>query len=476
MHQPMRSKFKYKAAQFLSSKIAMLMSDDRAMSVEAHFHHIEKTRHELQHEIDRLGHDLHQIKQTLNLTSQKMSPGRRIKCLFLVHFIHSWDALADLYELMQKDSEFEPIVASLHRRYPNHETFYGEALVHEGLEKLGIPHIRLPMEDSFVALDIIKAIAPDIIFRQTPWDADIQPAFYAQELRFARLCYIPYYGLQITESHTNEQKGGEDFHINCFFHQSCWRIFCEHEFIKNKYAELSPLAGRNVVVTGHTKLTRLERLSHGKGFWPINRTLPNNKTAYKIIWAPHHSINKDWLNFGNFPRMMDDMLAWAQKDQNIDFVLKPHPLLFESIGAPNSPLAPEALDDFLTQWKALPNTAISEAGHYAPLFAASDVLITGGISFLIEYQLFGKPVIFTERPDHVPFNELGEWVVQGVNRVTNVEQTQELVEQLRAGAHNPRQQQSQAIVEQLVPKDDPAVLILENIRSGIRNETCRFTQ
>jgi CDP-glycerol glycerophosphotransferase (TagB/SpsB family) len=69
----------------------------------------------------------------------------------------------------------------------------------------------------------------------------------------------------------------------------------------------------------------------------------------------------------------------------------------------------EELDLWLKEWNALPNTAIDSEGDIAPLFAAADVFVTDGISFLGEYPLAtGKPAIFFENDTHWPWSPIGK--------------------------------------------------------------------
>jgi CDP-glycerol glycerophosphotransferase (TagB/SpsB family) len=42
------------------------------------------------------------------------------------------------------------------------------------------------------------------------------------------------------------------------------------------------------------------------------------------------------------------------------------------------------------------------------VLAAADLLITDGLSVLVEYQLLERPIVFFEREGHRAFNEIGE--------------------------------------------------------------------
>ena len=410
---------------------------------------------------------LRELGATLDLVARAQIPrrGRPIRVLFLVHLVQAWDSLADVHAAMVDDPDFEPIVASLPRRHPACTAFGGEADVHEGLEAAGVPHLRFSMADSWEALAIVKAIAPDVIFRQSPWDADLPPAFHTGELGFARLCYVPYYGLQITERHA---RGAQtvDLHSDSPFHRACWRIFCEGEDIRREHRATAVLQGMNVVATGHPKLARLARAAREPGVWPIGRGADRPR-AFRLVWAPHHAIGDGWLDFGTFDRTHRDMLNWAGEASDIDFVLRPHPLLFDGIRVSGGAAA-EALDRFIADWNALPNTAIDDLSDYARLFAASDALVTDGVSFIVTYQFFDKPLVFIERPDHVPFNALGERAVSSVERVADVEAARRLVDGWRSGHAEDRFAAARTtFVRSLLPASDPAAAILGAIRSGL---------
>ena len=71
-------------------------------------------------------------------------------------------------------------------------------------------------------------------------------------------------------------------------------------------------------------------------------------------------------------------------------------------------LPEEVLNNWIAHWNSLPNTAIDHEGDIASLFAAADLFVTDGISFLGEYPIAtGKPTIFFDKPDHWPWSPLG---------------------------------------------------------------------
>ncbi len=70
--------------------------------------------------------------------------------------------------------------------------------------------------------------------------------------------------------------------------------------------------------------------------------------------------------------------------------------------------------EFLESWDALPNTATYLLDDYGKLFAASDAMITEGVSFFSEYMLFDKPLIFLDSGRHTGFNPATTFLPQGM--------------------------------------------------------------
>jgi CDP-glycerol glycerophosphotransferase (TagB/SpsB family) len=80
---------------------------------------------------------------------------------------------------------------------------------------------------------------------------------------------------------------------------------------------------------------------------------------------------------------------------------------------------------------------VGDHGGYSAALAAADLLITDGVSSLVEFQVFERPLIFVDRPGHRPFNEIGEIVCRGVHSVTCAEHAGRLAEKLLADRQDP---------------------------------------
>ena len=67
-----------------------------------------------------------------------------------------------------------------------------------------------------------------------------------------------------------------------------------------------------------------------------------------------------------------------------------------------------AKDLYEKGWDSLPNASVYKEGDYFGIFQTSDLLITDCSSFLGEYLVSEKPIIFLDKAERAGFNELGE--------------------------------------------------------------------
>ncbi|VWB73856.1 CDP-glycerol glycerophosphotransferase family protein [Burkholderia lata] len=386
------------------------------------------------------------VQSTVQLVARRSSFGRRrIRCAFLIHNTAAWDALADVVEGMRNHPRFEVFVYSIDRRFPGAVGYGGESEVSEELDRLGVVHRRLGTERTPDGLGLLRSTEPDLIFRQSPWDFDIPDMFSTRNINFARICYIPYYATVLVERHETHAENSPDFHTDMEFHRSCWRIFCDSEFHKSLFDATATRGDDNVVVSGNPKFDRLLRLGSTHPHWPVGEA--DRRRGTRIIWAPHHSVTDDWLGFGTFVWTYEAMLEWARQDDGCEFVMKPHPALFDRLKDANL-IDDAALAEFMHAWAEMPNTVTIQDSSYAELFAASDCLITDGISFIAEYQLFEKPLIFIDSGRHAAFNEIGAAALDGVHSVTSIDDARAAVEALKRGDLPSKSAQQRAFVTQ----------------------------
>lgn len=406
-----------------------------------------------------------QIVDAVNYSVRRrpLPPGRT-RVLFLVHHIEAWDSLDSVVRALGEAPDFDVVVASIPRKFRGAAGFSDEDLVHRGLDARGIPHLRITQESDDDRLALVRALTPDVIFRQSQWDDDVPAAFSTRNLSFARLCLVSYE--MIGFIHNQETDTISNTALDSYYHRAAWRVFSASPLSKAIAARDGARAGEQFVVTGHPKADRLRTAPPA---WPVARGDGDEPRA-RIVWSAHHSITDEWISFGMAHLVAKDMLEWARSSPDLDFVLMPHPALRPFIDDPSSPVTPAEADEFVAQWSALPNTTIFCGGDYAPVFAASDVMIVDGVSFLVEYQFQGKPLIFLERQDHAALNEIGDIIRTGTHPVPDITQARIVVEQHLAGQLDSLADQQRDNMERIFGAEPAATRIVAELRAAVAEE------
>ena len=358
-----------------------------------------------------------------------------IRVVFLTFYYEAWDALDGIYREMVEDPRFEPIVVSIPRRMNGETEFGHEEEVSHFLNEVEVPHLRFFYQDGEEGLTRLKDLQPDYVFLNYPWRRNYQPAYRAERLiEFTKICYVPYFSMPLVNEpgeigvapHLYEQRT----------HQLASLVFTMDRAVLDAYAHTDRGNGY-VHLTGSPKIDVLmKQAREGMAVWPIPdlsdrpRQLAEGR-RFRMIWAPHHSHDGKWLNFGMFAEMHKEMLRFATMQRGVEIVLRPHPLLFGTLVERGLICATE-LDHWLADWEALENTALYTDGDYASLFQSTDLMVTDGISFLGEYPILtGKPTIFLEKPGHWEFSPLGKLAADANIRVTNFDGFEHVFEEIR---------------------------------------------
>jgi hypothetical protein len=407
-----------------------------------------------------------ELRESVDVVARRTALRRRpTRVLFLVHVFGAWDSYHALVEAMGASKDFEPIVASIPRRFAGSDGLGGEEDVHRGLTERGVPHLRFADGAPRDILRLIKAIEPDVIFRQSQWDADIPDELGTERLGFARTCLVPYETMNIVVNVPDHRSSNTA--VDSDYHRAAWLVFCTNEMMLETAVRDGARGGTQFRVVGHPKADHLRTAPPD---WPVYGTADGAARPGRIVWSAHHTIAQGWTDFGAIHLMRDGMLAWAEQCIGTQFVFMPHPALLPFFDSGASPISRAEFDAWMQEWAALPNTAVLSEANYGPALAASDVMVTDGLSMLVEYQLFGKPVIFFEREGHRPFNAIGEQVVTGVHTVRTVQEVRTLAEKFVGGAPDPRRFRQRDNVQKLFGDGGSAERILAALRQEIARE------
>jgi hypothetical protein len=189
------------------------------------------------------------------------------------------------------------------------------------------------------------------------------------------------------------------------------KVFVSTEHSLNYFKKYQWIKAKNVVLSGYCKLDDLySTVSHE------SKELSSNQRGLKdtqksIIIALHHSVGDRHKNatFSNFYKYHEFFLDLPKKYPNIDFIFRPHPLLFINLENDKS-WGKDKLENYLKNITSHQNVTISIAGAYYDLFTNSDAMIHDCCSFIEEYLATGKPccyMIKNQKTLETLFNKFG---------------------------------------------------------------------
>lgn len=229
-----------------------------------------------------------------------------------------------------------------------------------------------------------ETLDADLVFSTILYEDQTLPDYTTEHLSMRSLVSILYYGYGGL-FRSNEKK--TPFLPNIVF---SWRYFVSNEATRQMSLARNPLLTDCIQAVGYTKMDRLEV---EKAKVAASRATAGNVTRRKkVILSPHHTIDKvaDGLALSTFLIHADLYLKLPEMFPEIDFVFRPHPLLFVRLAMPKW-WGVEKTAAYRAKLTSFPNVEFQQGGDYFATFADSDALIHDCGSFLAEYFYTGKP-------------------------------------------------------------------------------------
>ena len=174
-----------------------------------------------------------------------------------------------------------------------------------------------------------------------------------------------------------------------------WKVFVDNKYSYRDYKRYELCKAKNCFLTGYPKM---DVLSYFKRI----------ETAKKrIIIAPHHTINHGLLPLSNFLQYSDFILNLPKKYPDVEFVFRPHPLLFVNL-VNEGIWTKSQVDEYIANIEEA-GIFYSVGGGYLDVFVNSDAMIHDCGSFIVEYLFTGKPCCFVAKKNYQKiFSTLGK--------------------------------------------------------------------
>lgn len=334
------------------------------------------------------------IEKNIKKVKKRLKNKSPLNVAFYVYDDTKWKSQS-VYDLMEQDERFNPYIFVTKNNAPkdncNYQTNEEYEKVYEFFKTRNMKTFRGydTKENRFVPLEEIK---PDIIIYQHPWYVETTQGPVVCS-KFALTYYIPYY-----ISDTNEE-----FEYNLRFHRYIYKYYVPDEIIKTNYSSNMYNGEKKLVVTGHPILDYyyLDTKQHEEKY---------------IIYAPHWTVCGNNIRYGTFDWNGWEILEYAESHPELNWVFKPHPLLYKFMISSNY-MCREKADEYYKRWENV--GILYDKGDYLGLFQDSKLMITDCGSFLIEYFLTGKPCIHLVS-DFFAGNELAKTICKTYYETKNI--------------------------------------------------------
>jgi len=360
-----------------------------------------------------------------------------IKVLFVCHEPSLWSMFESIYQAMDSDEEFDPIIIALPYSHSSiKRNTYKDAGVLEQLEKKNIKVIRGYNNEHDKWLDPVNLL-PDYVFFQTPYNLFPDNWSITQVSSIARICYVPYA--------TSLFRGDVDdiLHPESFFKYT-HLFFKEDSFSKDafitKFENKNWYRTEKIVLSGHPKLDYLSGDTHTKNAaWRRSE----EKDVTRILWTPRWNTSDNCCHFFDYK---DFFTTFSEQHTEIDFTLRPHPLCFANF-ITTGELSQADLESMELQYEKSSNQLIDQSADYQGTFSTCDILVSDVSSMMLEFFATGKPIIYTHSQN--TFNEFGTALSKGFYWAENEQELKRLLEQLIQG-NDPLREKRKELLDTLV--------------------------
>lgn len=312
--------------------------------------------------------------------TDKVRAGGRLRVLFVVQSSSKWKCQT-LFDLLRADERFEVLIGLSQPTLGSTATprqLDAEMNVQRAFfTKRGcdVVDVYNPWIDGYADL---QTLSPDIVFYPETW---YQPPAHRPEVvaRFALTYYIPYYVQEYGSLQTNCLLPIFQLYYRYIIQNEEWAAIFRAELAKAGH----DLAGE-IVGLGHPMLDLIR-------FAPETFDRAERLT---VIYAPHWSVEipgkEEPIKYATFEENGREILAYATRHPEIDWVFRPHPKLKSQLLNCTFMTADE-VEAYYDAWSHL--GLYSTGGGYEKVFDAAQVMITDCGSFLSEFGATGRPVI-----------------------------------------------------------------------------------
>lgn len=361
-----------------------------------------------------------------------------------------------LYQLMEKDDRFNPIILVCPIvNYGRENMLLNMNNSYNLFTQRGYNVIRSYDVEADKYVDVRSELSPDIIFYTNPYNFLIDDRYYINNFLDILTIYVNY-------NFPNAKS--QDFNYGLLLHNLVWRRYVETKGELNIANSYPKNLNQNARYTGYPGIdVFLNEQARFKNEWKIKDT-----DVKRIIWAPHHTITEYAAVFySTFLEYCEFMFEMAEKyEEKIQICFKPHPLLKNRLGIL---WGEDKTHNYYKRWENLSNGMLND-GNYEDLFLTSDAILHDCGSFIGEYLYSRNPAMYLSngRPFLEQYNELANRCLENYYIGKSREDIERFIVNVINGVDPLKEQREEFFHRELLPPNGK--LASENILDDIIRE------
>lgn len=377
---------------------------------------------------------------------KKMAEGGKLRVCFIVQETTLWEKSKKVYDLFAADPEVEADIFVI----PH---FEGNDIGRREIGEYGPEHefYHSQYERVIDAIDEhgnwsdLKQRHYDYIFYQRPYDV-LLPKQYRSDAMVdnALLCYIPY-GPFGTKNFLHGMIG-KNFFRNMRYVFCCMNAEVKH--LNRLFADSAH--EREFLLLGYPEMEPYLALGNN-----------GNRRVHTLTWTPRWTIDSK-VGGSHFFDYKDNFIELSREYPDIQFIIRPHPLMFDNFLAKGL-ITKEWERDYRQRLKDN-RIELDEGSSVYETFERTDVLIADISSIMYNFFLTGKPMIYC--PFHVDYVPEFAHLVDALYLAEDWSQVHSAVKQLIDGQDKKKLQRQELIRTNYSYHKDAAKKIYQVIRYG----------